>query len=94
MCQMVQHEGESISSWECRVVERARYCEYGEFEDQTCRDRFIAGLCNETLQGKLNTSGHRNKDGDIVEFRTVVQTAKNYESSIDARRLMRKARVD
>ena len=91
---MRQHEEESISSWECRVVERAKYCEYGEFEDQTCRDRFIAGLCNETLQGKLNTSGHRNKDGDIVEFRTVVQTAKNNESSIDARRLMRNARVD
>ena len=46
------------------------------FEDQACRDRFIAGLVNETLQGKLNTNGHRN----IVEFHTVVEIAKNYES--------------
>ena len=41
MGRMFQSEGESISSWECRVVEPARYCEYGDFEDQACRDRFI-----------------------------------------------------
>ena len=74
------------------MVERAKYCEYGNFEDQACRDRFIAGLVDETLQGKLNTNGHRDKDGNIVEFRTVVQIAKNYESSTDARRLMRQVR--
>lgn len=44
---------------------------------------------DETLQGKLNTNGHRDKEGNIVEFHTVVQIAKNYESSTDARRLMR-----
>ena len=86
---MLQSEGESISAWECRVVERAKYCEYGEFEDQACRDCFIAGLVDETLQGKLNTNGHRNKKGNFVEFRSVVEMAKNYESSIDARRFMR-----
>ena len=46
---MFQSEGESISAWECRVVERAKYCEYGNFEDQACRDRFIAGLVDEML---------------------------------------------
>ena len=76
------------------MVERARYCEYGNFEDQACRDRFIAGLVDETLQGKLNTNGHRDKDGNIVEFRIVVEIAKNYESSTDARRLMRQVRGD
>lgn len=85
---------ESISAWECRVVERAKCCEYGNFEDQACRDRVIAGLVDETLQGKLNTNGHRDKDGNIVEFRTVVEIAKNYESSTDARRLMRQVRGD
>ena len=35
------------------------YCEYGDFEDQACRDRFIASLIDETLQGKFNTNGHR-----------------------------------
>ena len=75
-------------------MERARYCEYGNFEDQACRDRFIAGLVDETLQGKLNTNGHRDKNGNIVEFRTVVEIAKNYESSTDARRLMRQVRED
>ena len=84
MGRMFQNEGETISSWECRVVERAKHCEYGDFEDQACRDRFIAGLVNETLQGKLNTNGHHNKEGNIVEFRTVVEIAKNYESSTDA----------
>ena len=49
MGRMFQSEGESISGWECRVVERAKYCEYGNFEDQACRDRFIAGLVDETL---------------------------------------------
>ena len=87
MGQMFQNEGESISAWECRVLERARYCEYGDFEDQACRDRFIAGLVSEPSQGKLNSNGHRNKEGNIVEFRTVVQIAKNYESSTDAGRL-------
>ena len=29
MGRMFQSVGESISAWECRVVERARYCEYG-----------------------------------------------------------------
>ena len=89
MGRMLQSEGESISSWECRVVERAKYCEYGNFEDQACRDHFIASYVDETLQGKLNNNGHRDKAGDIVEFRTVVEMAKNYESSTDARRLMR-----
>ena len=55
---------------------------------------FFAGLVDETLQGKLNTNGHRDKDGNIVEFRTVVEIAKNYESSTDARRLMRQVRGD
>ena len=36
MGQMFQNEGESISAWECRVLKRARYCEYGDFEDQAC----------------------------------------------------------
>ena len=63
-------------------------------EDQACRDRFIAGLVEETLQGKLNTNGHRDKDGNIVEFLTVVEIAKNYESSPDARRLMMQVRGD
>ena len=94
MGRMFQSEGESISAWECRVVERAKCCEYGDFEDQACRDRFIAGLVDETLQAKLNTNGHRDKDGNIVEFRTVVQIAKNYESLTDARRLMRQVRGD
>ena len=76
MGRMFQAEGESISAWECRIVEQAKYCEYGDFEDQACRDRFIAGLVDEALQGKLNTNGHRNKDGVIVAFRTVVEIAK------------------
>ena len=61
MGRMFQSEWEFISAWECRVVERARYCEYGNFEDQACRDRFIAGLVDETLQEKLNTNGQRKK---------------------------------
>ena len=89
MGRMFQSKGESISAWECRVVKRAKYCEYENFEDQACRDRFIPGLVDETLQGKLKTNGHRDKDGNIVEFRAVVEIAKNYESSTDARRLMR-----
>ena len=68
MGRMFQCEGEFISAWECRVAERARYFEYGNFEDQACRDRFIAGLVDETSQGKLNTNGHRDKNGNIVEF--------------------------
>ena len=91
---MFHSEGESISALECRVEEPARYCEYGNFEDQACHDHFIAGLVDETLQGKLNTNGHRNKNGNIVEFRTVVEIAKDYESSTDGRRLMRQVRRD
>ena len=68
MGRMFQCEGEFISAWECRVSERARYFEYGNFEHQACRDRFIAGLVDETSQGKLNTNGHRDKNGNIVEF--------------------------
>ena len=49
MGRMFQSERESsISAWECRVVERAKYCEYGNFEDQAGRGRFIAGLVDET----------------------------------------------
>ena len=65
MGRMFQSERESISAWECRVVERAKYCEYGNFEDLAYRDRFIAGLVDETLQGKLNTNGHRDKDATL-----------------------------
>ena len=31
MGRVLQSEGESISAWECRVVERAKYYEYGNF---------------------------------------------------------------
>ena len=72
MGRMFQSEGESISTWECRVVERVKYCENGNFEDQACRDRFIAGLVDETLQGKLNTNGDRDKDGNIVDRSSVL----------------------
>ena len=94
MGRMFQAEGESISAWECRIVERAKYCEYGDFEDQACRDRLIAGLVGETLQGKLNTNGHRNKEGVILAFRNVVEIAENHECSTDAKRLMRQVRGD
>ena len=30
ICRMFQNEGETISSWVCRIVERAKYCEYGD----------------------------------------------------------------
>ena len=70
MGRMFHAEGESISAWECRIVERAKYCEHGDFEDQACRDRFIAGLVDETLEKKLNTNGHRNKEGVI--FTTIL----------------------
>ena len=94
MGRMFQAEGESISAWECRIVERAKYCEYGDFEDQACRDRLIAGLVGETLKGKLNTNGHRNKEGVILAFRNVVEIAENHECSTDAKRLMRQVRGD
>ena len=68
--------------------------EYGDFEDQACRDCFIAGLVSEPLQGKLNSNGNRNKEGNIVEFQAVVQIAKNYESPTDPRRLMTQVRGD
>ena len=83
---MFQAEGESISDWECRVVEQAKYCEYGDSQDQACHDMFIAGLVDETLQGKLNTNSHWNKEAVIIAFCTDIEIAKNYESSTDARR--------
>lgn len=61
MGRMFQAEGESISAWECRVVGWAKFCEYGDFGDQACNDRFIASLVDETLQEKLNTNGQRTK---------------------------------
>ena len=33
---------------------------------------FIAGLVDETLQGKLNTNGHRDKDGNTVDRSSVL----------------------
>ena len=74
------------------MVERARYCEYGNFEDQACRDRFIAGLVDETLQGKLNTNGYRDKDGNIVEFRTVASPWRLRAVELDRKSLPVKAK--
>ena len=54
------------------MLERAKCSEFGYFEDQAFGDRFTAGLVDETLQGKLYTNGHRDKEGNIVEFRGVV----------------------
>ena len=42
----------------------------------------------------VNTNGHRDNNANFVEFRTVVEIAKNYESSTDARRPMRQVRED
>ena len=58
-------------------------CEYGNFEDQPCHDRFIACLVEETLQGKLITNGDPNKGGNIVEFCAVIRIAENCELSTD-----------
>ena len=65
-----------------------------DFGDQACRDRLIAVLVDETLQGKLSNNGHPNKKKVILAFCTVVEIAKNYESSTDAKRLMRQMRGD
>lgn len=63
------------------MFQRAKYCEYGPFEEQAFRDLFISDLTNQR---------NRDKAGNIGELGTVVQIAKNYESSTDVRRLMRR----
>ena len=42
----------------------------------------------------LNTNGHRDNNANFVEFRTVVEIAKNYEPSTGARWLVRQVRED
>ena len=38
---------ESVLDWEVRVSQSATLCEYREFADELCRDKFIFGLAKE-----------------------------------------------
>ena len=41
---------ETIASWETRLRDLAKSCDYGALAEQLVRDRFIVGLHNEGLQ--------------------------------------------
>lgn len=90
---MLQNEGESISDWECRCRKQGARCDYGSYEDELVRDRFIAGLNEESLQAKLINQGHKNEESkEKITLRKVVSVAKTWESANKTKLLMRQAR--
>ena len=44
---------ESVLDWEVRVRQSATLCEYREFADELCRDKFIFGLAKEGIRTEL-----------------------------------------
>ena len=90
---MFQNEGESISDWECRCRKQGARCDFSAYEDELVRDRFIAGLIEESLQAKLINQGHRNEETkQKITLRKVVSVAKTWESASKTKQLMRLAR--
>ena len=51
----VQGATESITSWETRLHDLAKSCDYSELAEQLIRDSFIVGLHDEGLQQKTFT---------------------------------------
>ena len=79
--QMKQEHQESVTAWEGRVKQQRTRLEYCDnCEDQLQRDKFISGINNERLMSKLLDKGHRDKvNKELVPFKTMLQTAKNFE---------------
>ena len=90
---LLQEENEPIASWETRVRNQGAQCKYEDFANELIRDQFIAGLTSEELRVKLIGEGHRHRDSQTkIALREVVETAKSFEATTYANRLMKTAR--
>lgn len=90
---LLQHENESVGTWEYRVRNHGAQCEYEAFADQLMRDQFIAGLVSEPLRVKLIGKGHRHRECSRakVSLQEVVKVAKAFEATTFTNQLMKTA---
>ena len=78
---------ESVLDWEVRVRQSATLCEYREFADELCRDKFIFGLAKEGIRTELLKT-HLAADKKPKSLHDVVSEAKAMETAERANRII------
>lgn len=53
-----QGEGESVTEFGCRLQKLASSCNFGDFLARALRDRFVSGIRNASIQGRLLSKEH------------------------------------
>ena len=48
-----QNRNETIQDWEVQIRQAGSLCEYGDITDIMYRDKFVFGLCNNTIRTEL-----------------------------------------
>jgi len=75
-----QATNETVQDWEVKVRQGGNLCKYGAATDHMCRDKFVFGLCNNTIKTELLKT-HLKPDGTEKAMSDVVVEAKTLESA-------------
>ena len=78
---------ESVLDWEVRVHQLATLCEYREFADELCQDKFIFGLAKEGIRTELLKT-HLAADKKPKSLRDIVSEAQAMETAERAKRFI------
>ena len=75
-----QNQNETVQDWEIQIRQAGSLCEYGQLTDIMCRDKFVFGLCDNTIRTELLKT-HLKPDGSPKTMAEVVAEAKSMESA-------------
>ena len=48
-----QEESETVRQYLAKLQKLAETCEFGQYREEAIRDRFVCGLCSQSIQRKL-----------------------------------------
>ena len=82
-----QTQHESIQEWEVKVRQASSLCDYGQFSDEVCIDKFIFGLNGEHMRTELLKT-HVKPDNSAKTLSDAVAEARAIESATQANQLM------
>ena len=73
-----QNRNETIQDWEVQIRQAGSLCEYGDITDIMYRDKFVFGLCNNTIRTELLKT-HLRPDNTPKALADVVADAQSME---------------
>ncbi len=85
--EMRQGPRETVVDWEVKVRQAGTLCNYGDKQDEMCRDKFVFGLSNEMIRTELLKT-HCKADGTAKSMGDVVSEAKIVEAATQVNQMI------